>query len=66
MKKISNYQIKINKKKCISCGTCTILASKTFKQEGKLPAKVLPKPHNKFQDIQLACESCPVRAISIK
>ena len=58
-------KIKIDKNKCIGCGTCILLASKTFKlgEDGK--SEVI-EPHGDDEaTIKQAIESCPVQAIEI-
>ncbi|MBD3311753.1 MAG: ferredoxin [Candidatus Magasanikbacteria bacterium] len=59
-------KLKIDKTKCIGCGTCEILASKTFKvgEDGK--GTVLPEPHDDEEMIKQAIESCPLGAIEIE
>lgn len=48
---------------CIGCGTCTVIAAKTFilNDEGK--AEVADPAGNTEAEIQEAIESCPVTAI---
>jgi len=53
----------VDKNKCIGCGTCTVLAPKTFRlgKDGK--AEVINPPGDEEEKIKEAAESCPVDAI---
>lgn len=56
-------KLKVNKDKCIGCGTCTILAMQSFElnEEGKAQAII---PHGDSEDLlQQAKDACPVGAI---
>ena len=53
----------VNKKKCIGCGTCAILASKTFKMGKDNKSEVINQNGDSKEDIQNAIDSCPVEAI---
>lgn len=57
--------IKINRKTCISCGSCTVIAPKTFELDRGCISIVKPEPHDKEKLILEAAESCPVEAIII-
>ena len=57
--------IKINKKTCISCGTCVSLAPKTFELDKDMIAKVKDGPLDNLKTIQNAVDSCAVQAITI-
>ena len=55
---------KVDEDKCIGCGTCVVIAAKTFKlgDDGKAQAvKPAEDPESKVQE---AIESCPVQAIA--
>lgn len=56
-------KIKVDKEKCIGCGTCVALAPKTFKlgKDGK--AEVIDPPGDEKEKIKEALDSCPVDAI---
>ena len=56
----------VDKKKCIGCETCVILAGKTFKMNDKLKSEVINEKGNSKEDIISAIDSCPVSAISYK
>ncbi len=55
----------VDKETCIGCGTCTVIASKTFKlgKDGK--AEVLNPPGDEEEKIKEAVDSCPVNAIKL-
>jgi ferredoxin len=55
--------ITIDKSKCIGCGMCTMLASKTFKlgKDGK--SEVIKPWKDNDDQIKEAESSCPVNAI---
>ena len=58
-------QITVDQKKCLGCGTCVMIASKTFiiGKEGK--AEVVNQAGDSEEKIQEAVNSCPVQAILI-
>jgi len=68
-------KIKVDKDKCIGCGTCVALAPKTFELRDDSKAYVIEPPgdvksrgdHVPFRDdeetIKEAIDSCPVDAI---
>ncbi len=55
----------VDKGTCIGCGTCTVLAPKTFKlgKDGK--AEVINPPGDEEEKIKEAIDSCPVNAIKL-
>lgn len=56
-------KVKIDKNKCIGCGTCVAIAPKSFKlgKDGK--AQVIEPVGDDEEKIKEAAESCPVGAI---
>lgn len=58
-------KIKIDKNKCIGCGTCVALASKTFKLGSDGKAEVIEPSGDEEATIKEALDSCPVDAISL-
>jgi len=58
-------KIKVNKNKCIGCGTCVAIAPESFRigEEGK--AEAIEPPEDGEEKIKEAAESCPVGAIEI-
>lgn len=55
--------IKIDKEKCIGCGTCVALAPNTFKMNDDGKAEVLNQVGDNTDTIQMAIDSCPTQAI---
>ncbi len=55
----------IDKKKCIGCGTCTVVAPKSFKLGDDGKAQVIKPPGDEEKKIKEAVDSCPVNAISL-
>lgn len=62
----SKYKIKIDKKKCINCGTCVALAGKTFVLDSDNKAELTKGEWDDDATILQAAQSCPVLAIEIK
>ena len=58
-------KVRINKEKCLGCGTCTILASKSFKLADDGKAEVLEPYGDDEQIIREAADSCPMGAIEV-
>lgn len=56
----------IDKNKCLGCGTCVALASKTFKLGAEGKAQVVNPSGDNEETIQSAIDSCPAQAISWK
>lgn len=56
----------VDKEKCIGCGTCTVLAEKTFKLNSEGKAEVIEPVGNDEKTIQEAIDSCAVQAITWK
>ncbi|MDO8515107.1 MAG: ferredoxin [bacterium] len=59
-------KIIIDPKKCLGCGTCAALATKTFKLNKKGKAEVLTGKIDSPAVIKMAAENCPTGAISFK
>ena len=55
----------VDKNKCIGCGTCTVLAPKTFKLGNDNKAEVINPPADEEEKIKEAIDSCPVEAIKV-
>ena len=55
----------VDKKTCIGCGTCTVLAPKSFKLGNDGKAEVLNPPGDEEAKIKEAIDSCPVNAIKL-
>lgn len=65
--KVGNLIIKIDRSKCISCGTCSALAPNTFEMDNDLIAQVKENgPYDNHETIKLAQASCATGAIIIE
>lgn len=58
-------KIKIDKNKCIGCGTCVVLAPKTFKLGDDGKSQVIEPPGDDRAVIEDAVDNCPVDAIEL-
>lgn len=60
-------KIKIDKKKCVGCGTCGVICPEVFElgEDGKARVKSQEFKDLKVQKIQEAVDSCPVGAIKL-
>lgn len=56
-------KIKIDKNKCIGCGTCTVIAPKSFKLGDDGKAQPIELPGDSEEKIKEAVDTCPVDAI---
>lgn len=58
--------IKIDKEKCISCGTCEALCPAVFKLNAENKSEVIPEAdlEKHKRCVKEAIEMCPVKAIS--
>ncbi len=58
-------KIKIDKEKCIGCGTCVALCPEVFDigEDGKSYVK---NPNGKCDNIEEVINACPVGAISVE
>jgi len=60
-------KLKIDETLCVGCGACTVIAPDIFvldQDSGK--AKVVSQPKEIDNQIKMAIESCPVKAIKIE
>jgi len=57
---------KVDKEKCIGCGTCPALASKTFEMDKDDKAIIISPNGDSDELIQMACDSCPTQAITLE
>ena len=58
-------KIKVDKTKCIGCGTCIAIAPKSFKFDSEGKSEPIDPPQDSEETIKEAAESCPVQAIEI-
>jgi len=54
---------KVNKEKCVGCGSCAALCSNVFIMDNDGKAKVIDCNGSSEDEIQQAIDSCPVQAI---
>ena len=64
--KNKNFKVVIDKEKCLGCGSCVALVPEVFQlgKDGK--AEVKDPLAASLEQIQLAKEACPVKAIKIE
>jgi len=53
----------VDKDLCTGCGTCAVLAPKTFRLTDEGKVEVIIPPGDKEAQIQEAIDACPVEAI---
>lgn len=58
-------KIKVDEEKCIGCGTCVVIAPKSFKLTDDGKAEVIEPPGDDEATIKEAVDSCPVDAIEL-
>jgi ferredoxin len=58
--------VKVDKTKCIGCGTCIAIAPKSFKFDSEGKSEPINPPGDSEETIKEAAESCPVQAINIE
>jgi len=62
-------RLTVNTRKCIGCGACLSIASKSFSLDEK-DINAVSVPFNPYsdsdEDVKLAIDACPTRAISLK
>jgi len=60
----TKYKIKIDKEKCIGCGSCVAVCPANFKLEGA--KAIVKKSESDLECNQEAANTCPVSAITVK
>ncbi len=56
-------KIIVDKNLCLGCGTCVVIAPKTFRLGAEGKAEVIEPAGDKEETIKEAIDSCPVNAI---
>ena len=56
-------KIIVDKNLCLGCGTCVVIAPKTFRLGADGKAEVIEPAGDKEETIKEAIDSCPVNAI---
>lgn len=59
----TKYRVVVDGNKCLGCGTCEVVAEKTFKV-GKT-TEVIDQDGNSDEEKLLAAQSCPTEAIEV-
>ncbi len=57
--------LKVDKEKCLGCGSCAAIAPNTFKLDDDNKAEVINPTGDSPEDIKSAAESCPTEAITL-
>ncbi|MBD3250383.1 MAG: hypothetical protein GF381_02335 [Candidatus Pacebacteria bacterium] len=60
------YQVQVDRSKCISAASCIALAPQTFQLDDQELAKVICQNCDSDQAKLLAAQSCPTGAIKVK
>lgn len=60
------FKIKLDKEKCIGCGTCAAICPANFEMDNDSKAKVIKEEIENLGCNRSAEENCPVGAISIR
>lgn len=56
--------LKVDKEVCIGCGTCVVLATKSFKLDAEGKSEPINPPGDTPEAIKEAIDSCAVQAIT--
>jgi len=56
-------KVKVDKNICIGCGTCVVIAPKSFKLGDDGKAEIVEPQEDSKEKIKEAVDSCPVSAI---
>ena len=57
---------KVDPEKCIGCGSCEMVAPKTFEMNDEMKAVVKPGEHEDAETVKMAADSCPTEAIILE
>lgn len=57
---------KVDKEKCIGCGTCLALAPKSFQWDVENKAESINPPGDDAATVKDAASACPVQAITVE
>lgn len=65
--RVGNLIIKVDRSKCISCGSCAVVAPDTFELDNKMISVVKQSgPYDGEKVIKEASDGCAVEAISVE
>ena len=59
----TKYRVVVDGDKCLGCGTCEMVAEKTFKVDGAV--EIIDQDGNSDEEKLLAAQSCPAGAIEV-
>ncbi|MEK7127902.1 MAG: ferredoxin [Patescibacteria group bacterium] len=62
---IGKYKVKIDRDLCIGAGSCVAIADKTFSLDGENKAVTHAESLDTQENIMMAAQSCPTKAIII-
>lgn len=62
---IGKYKVKVIRATCISAGSCIAVSPTTFEFDSETKAKVIEGSEDTPENILLAAQSCPTKAIVI-
>lgn len=62
---IGRYKVKVLRDACISAGSCIAVSPATFEFDSENKAKIIEKSEDTAENILLAAQSCPTKAIVI-
>ena len=60
------YKIKLDKNKCIGCGSCAAICPEIFRMDEDGKSEVIQEEIEKLGCAKTAEESCPVKIIEIR
>ncbi len=62
---IGKYKVKVLRSVCIGAASCVAVSPSTFKLDGENKAVVLPDSQDSADNILMAAQSCPTKAIVV-
>lgn len=63
---IGKYKVKVDRDLCIGAASCVAIADKTYSLDGENKAVLHSDSTNTPEDILMAAQSCPTKAVIIK
>lgn len=64
--KIGKYNVKVIRSQCIGAAPCVAISPETFKLDEEAKAVVLSESKDTPENILMAAQACPARAIQIQ
>lgn len=62
---IGKYKIKVIRADCIGAASCVAVSGSTFQLDGENKAIILPESQDTLDNILMAAQSCPTKAIVV-